>query len=289
VQALSLADAGICPEVAAAARLSALGRHEEARQRLEEAGGRQAEKDALMKAAGAAEADFEPGYFCPVCGDTGRVNGVVCGCVRAEMLRLRREEINRSGQLALCRFENFSLEMYPETLEENGAAVHPRDGMRAILADCRDWAGEFGPHSPSLYMFGNAGLGKTHLALSIASQVLDAGHDVIYVSAQNVFAAIAGAWGAQEDLFGSMLDADLLVLDDLGTEFLNAYVAGKLYELVNGRMGRRPTIYTTNICSKKMLDARYDEKVTSRLLGECHLMRFWGEDIRLKKRRSPDL
>lgn len=277
-------DAAFNAAGAAATRLAALGRADEAAQKRQEADALHLEKAKLLEKLGAK--GLGPQYVCTACNDTGRVDGKVCGCVRDEMLRLRREEINRQSRLPTCRFESFSLEVYPESMSEGGMPVRPRTSMASILQYCRDWAAEFGPYSLSLYMFGNAGLGKTHLALSIANQVLDAGYDVIYVSAQNAFATIANDRERGPDLFDSMLEADLLVLDDLGTEFLNAYVAGKLYELVNGRMGRSPTIYTTNICQKAMLDARYDEKITSRLLGGCERMRFWGEDLRLKRKHG---
>jgi len=199
--------------------------------------------------------------------------------------RLRRRQINDAGPLMLCRFENFSLDYYPQRMENLGFS--PRATMEAILQECRDWAADFGPHSQSLYMYGDAGLGKTHLALSIASEVLDAGHDVIYVSAHSAFATVAEQrFDGGGEFFRSMLQADLLVLDDLGTEFLDAYTRGKLYELVNTRLYRRPTIYTSNIWRTEQLEQRYDEKISSRLLGECHLMRFWGHDIRLQKRKG---
>lgn len=242
------------------------------------------DKGFLLAHTDAGAKGLEPHYHCPICNDTGKAHGVTCQCVHEEMHRLRREEVNRSGPLTLCRFENFRLDCYPEKMEQESGPVYPRRAMAGILQDSVDWAAEFGPHSTSLYMFGYSGLGKTHLALSIAAAVLDAGHDVIYVSAQSVFSALVGGdREVGEELFASMLGADLLVLDDLGTENVTPYLRARLYELVNGRMGRRPTIYTSNICKREVLEARYDEKIASRLLGDCHLMRFWGEDLRLNK------
>ena len=269
---------------ATAASLAAGGDRPSAAQKLEEVKQLSADKEALLASLGKGSGWLQPNYQCSLCRDTGRHNGVVCQCVDEEMRRLRREEINLSGPLTLCRFENFRLDYYPEKMEQDGSIVHPRRTMACILQDCLDWASEFGPRSQSLYMFGYSGLGKTHLALSIAAQVLDRGHDVIYVSAQSVFSSLVSSdREVGEDLFASMLRADLLVLDDLGTENVTAYLRARLYELVNGRMGRRPTIYTSNICRPEVLEGRYDEKIASRLLGDCHLMRFWGEDIRLSE------
>ncbi len=268
---------------ALAVRLAADGQMDAARAQLDivrEAG---KERDALLKSAGSETGLLQAAYQCKECEDTGRLRGgALCACVEEEARRLRREHLGQTSALRLCRFERFSVEKYPHKMA--GSPVSPRATMAAILADCKDYAAAFGPHSPSLYLFGDAGLGKTHLALSIASVVLDKGFDVLYVSAQAAFAGVAAERGSGEDgLFRNMMEADLLVLDDLGTEYLDAWVRSRLYELVNGRMHRRPTIYTSNICRQELLNQRYDEKIASRLLGDCHLMRFWGQDIRLQK------
>ena len=82
-----------------------------------------------------------------------------------------------------------------------------------------------------------------------------------------------------------MQEADLLVLDDLGTEFVTNYTVSALYELVNTRMLRRlPTIYTTNIQKEDVLRARYTEKTASRLLGSCEVLDFYGTDQRRREK-----
>lgn len=266
---------------AAAARLAAGGQKQEAEKSLAEAKKIGAEKQALIKELEKSVGSTTPKYHCANCEDTGMDGtGSLCSCVKEEMRRMRRDEIAAAGPLRLCRFENFDVTLYPESMD--GLTISPRRVMQGIYNDCVDWAAEFGRASQSLFMFGDAGLGKTHLALSIASVVLDAGWDVIYVSSQQAFSSVSAQRFESTELFDSMVEADLLVLDDLGTEYLDAYVRSKLYELVNARMGQRPTIYTSNICQQERLNMRYDEKITSRLLGGCHPMRFWGNDIRLK-------
>lgn len=262
----------------AAARHAVAGETEQAEKCLAEMRDIAQRRKLLLQQHGYAEQALEPNYTCKICSDKGQVEGRTCECVYTEMKRLRRANVNEAGPLTLCRFENFSLDYYPETQE--GSYISPRKMMAGIMRDCQDYAADFGPYSDRLYMFGNAGLGKTHLALSIASVVLDKGLDAIYVSAQSAFANIAATrWEGENSLFNSMLHCDLLVLDDLGTEYLDAYTLSRLYELVNGRM-RKPTIYTTNICTEAELMQRYTEKISSRLMGECHPMRFWGRDIR---------
>ena len=78
-------------------------------------------------------------------------------------------------------------------------------------------------------------------------------------------------------------EADLLILDDLGTEYITPLTISVLYELINTRMlTHRPTIYTTNITDQSVFVARYTEKVASRMLGGCKMFKFFGTDQRLK-------
>lgn len=264
---------------ATAAMRAAEGHGEEAQVALEEARREMEIFQAALARHGWRPQDMEPAYHCAICRDTGRNKGAVCVCVQEELRRLRRRQVHDAGPLKLTRFENFSLEYYPETTEEGQGS--PRRTMARVLQRCREYAQQFGPRSESLFLFGNAGLGKTHLAMAIAYEVLERGFDAIYVSAQSAFAEISRQrFERGSDLFDSMMDADLLVMDDLGTEYLDAYSYSRLYELVNGRQ-RRPTIYTTNICDSDQLYQRYTEKIASRLLGECSPIRFYGEDIRL--------
>lgn len=270
---------------ASASRLAANGQAEPAQKKLEEMHVLAAQYRQELGKAGLREEDLEPKYHCSLCQDSGVEDGEVCECVQKEVRRLRREEINRNGPLTISSFDTFDVGLYPESLE--GVNYSPRQIMGLILGECREYAAEFGPKSQSLYFFGDAGLGKTHLALAIAGQVLEQGFDVIYVSAQSAFAQLAqerreGVWG---ELFPSMLEADLLVLDDLGSEFIDAYTLSRLYELVNSRMYRRPTIYTSNITGEDQLHQRYTEKIASRLLGECHKLLFRGYDNRLQEKR----
>ncbi len=271
---------------ATAAMLAAGGKREESRQKLEEMYRLQLQHEQALSELGFTTNDIGPQWFCKACSDTGRVNGQICECVNEEIRRLRREEVNDSGPLRLSRFENFDIDRYPVVME--GMDVSPKELMRHNLENCRIYATEFDLKSDSLYLFGDAGLGKTHLALSIARVVLEKGFDVVYVSAQNAFSQLdeeRRSWSST-GYFNTLLQADLLVLDDLGTEYLDAYTRSRFYELVNTRMHRRPTIYTTNICSQALLQKRYTEKISSRLLGECHLLRFLGKDIRLQNMQN---
>lgn len=266
-----------------AARLAAGGSSkEDLQQAMDKTGEAEAKRVQLMEENGFT-ADFtNPRFTCAKCKDTGRVDGVLCSCYTSLLKKLRREAINRNFPLAGTGFDCFSLDLY-DSKTDPSLGTSPRAVMAEILDYCKSYAEHFDTRCKSLFFMGDAGLGKTHLALSIASTVLEKGFDVVYVSAQDACSQIEkDNFGKNSETLTAMLEADLLILDDLGTEFVTPFILSALYQLVNTRMGRHlPTIYTTNIMTQQLLITRYTEKVASRLLGSCEILQFVGKDIRL--------
>ena len=245
-------------------------------------------RDALLAASGRSPRALEPKFTCPLCQDTGVAQGKTCQCVRREMQRLRREEIEAMSSLSVTRFDTMKLDYYPNTRDpQTGRSV--RQYMAELLADLQDYAAAFDLDSENLMLTGNAGLGKTHAALAVAGAALDKGYDVIYISSPDFFSRVetlhfgSDPAGEKDALLETVTGADLLILDDLGTEFNSSFVISTLYSLLNDRLGRRrPTILTTNITDGTLLEKLYTEKVASRISAFIPY-RFLGEDIRLKK------
>ena len=245
-------------------------------------------RDALLAASGRSPQALEPKFTCPLCQDTGVAQGKTCQCVRREMQRLRREEIEAMSSLSVTRFDTMKLDYYPNTRDpQTGRSV--RQYMAELLADLQDYAAAFDLDSENLMFTGNAGLGKTHAALAVAGAALDKGYDVIYISSPDFFSRVetlhfgSDPAGEKDALLETVTGADLLILDDLGTEFNSSFVISTLYSLLNDRLGRRrPTILTTNITDGTLLEKLYTEKVASRISAFVPY-RFLGEDIRLKK------
>lgn len=240
---------------------------------------------AATREAGYDENAFQPAYSCPRCHDTGMYNGNPCTCVAEIARRLRREEINAASPLGLCQFSTFDINRYSADVEPE-LGISARAYMEKLLHYCENYAKKFSSKSPNLLFMGHTGLGKTHLALAIADAVLGGGHDVLYTSA----AALAARLGREhfdfdsgDEWLNACQEADLLILDDLGTEYITPLTISVLYELINTRMlTERPTIYTTNITDQSVFVARYTEKVASRMLGGCKMFKFFGTDQRLQ-------
>lgn len=251
-----------------------------------------AAKNALtaLLAAGGRPADaLEPKFTCLICNDTGVAGGRTCKCVRRVMQQLRREEIEALSSLAVSSFDTMELRYYPAAADAD-IGQSARSYMQALLGGLRAYAEDFAPaESDSLFLLGNAGLGKTHAALAIAGAVLEKGYDVIYVSSPDFFAKLEGLHfgsdpaGEEETLMRTAAGADLLILDDLGTEFNSNFLITSLYSLLNNRIGAKlPTIVTTNITDGSLLEKLYTEKVSSRLAAFIPC-RFVGTDIRALK------
>ena len=223
-----------------------------------------------------------------LCEDTGIVDGHTCSCVHKVMQQLRRSEIEALSSLSISSFDTMELRYYPARMDASlGEPV--RSYMSTLLDDLRGYADEFDTTSESLMLLGNAGLGKTHAALAIAGEVLEKGFDVIYVSSPDFFSKLEALHfgsdpaGEEEMLLRTAAGADLLILDDLGSEFNSSFLISTLYSLLNNRLGAKlPTIVTTNITDGALLEKLYTEKISSRLSSFVPFL-FMGDDIRAQK------
>ncbi len=244
----------------------------------------QADIAKLIKTAKLPENYLEPVYNCKLCNDTGVKDGKLCSCFIALMKKLSYDELCASSPLEISGFEDFTLDYYPDTFDEK-IGISPRKRMGEILEFCKGYAHDFSKNSPNLFFSGFTGLGKTHLSLSIAGVVINKGYGVVYGSAQNLFSLI------EEEHFGRrlpngmstqtrLLECELLIIDDLGVEFITQFTVSVLYNIVNSRLlSGRPTIINSN-CTLNDLENKYTSRITSRIIGEYRQLRFFGRDIR---------
>ena len=227
-------------------------------------------------------------YQCPYCNDTGYANGTYCSCLLTLTGNLAAKELNQTAQIQLCRFDTFSLEYYRGQKTKEGADCYLI--MKKILEYCQDYALHFNKKSPKILMFGKTGRGKTHLSLSIASVVLEHGYSVLYDSVINFLRRIEqehfGREKSDTDTMELLLTCDLLILDDLGTEFDSPFYQSTIYNLINTRMNRSlPTIISTNL-DYNGISHRYEERITSRIFATYSNLYFVGQDVRILKAQN---
>ena len=251
----------------------------------------QAEKRELLGRMGLPEDCLEETPACPLCGDTGYRGGQVCRCLRRYYAREQQKELSRMLDLGSQSFDTFDLDWYSDQLLP-GQSKSEREQMEGkVYETCVAFAHQFGRRAENLLLFGAPGLGKTHLSAAIARDVSDKGFSVVYDTASHVFERFeAQKFGGREDQETAadverVLNCDLLILDDLGTEMTTAFVQSALYQIINTRlMEKRSTIISTNLSPDKLAQ-RYTPQIASRIEGEYRLLAFVGEDIRKQKKR----
>ena len=237
-----------------------------------------AKRRSVLKALGYPEDYTEPQYTCKECSDSGFVGTAMCSCFREMVIK---ENIKSSGIGRLIErqsFENFSLAGY-----ENEA----RALMEKNLEAAKSFAENFGGAEKNLLLIGPTGTGKTHISTSIAKVLIEKGVEVLYDSAQNIVSAFEkdkfrSGYGAYEPEGNKYLECELLILDDLGTEFITQFTVSCLYNLLNTRMNKGlSTVISTNL-SPAELSEKYEDRIYSRIVGqESRILLFKGKDKRL--------
>ena len=159
--------------------------------------------------------DLEMEYFCPICKDTGFINGKTCQCMKEEITRQRQKFLTVLSPAPQADFSGFKLDYYSKKAKElsNGTMIVPYNHMKRIYEYCVAYAQHFSTDNKSLLMLGSTGLGKTHLACSIANEVMSHGYTVMYSSSQSLFSKIEQARFTDEDVISDILNCDLFILD----------------------------------------------------------------------------
>ncbi len=244
------------------------------------AGALKAEKDALLSDINLPDLQFE----CEKCEDSGYLkNGQICDCVKELARAIAREQLCEEMPIEKSRFDNFELRFYSD---KAAGSTTPRKRMTQVLKLCREFADNFENHSDNLLLLGGTGLGKTHLSLAIAGEVLDRGASVVYGSTQNLINKLSAetfSYSGSTDVSDGILSCDLLILDDLGSEMHTSFSQSCINNIVNTRMMRGlSTVISTNLTLEE-IEKQYTARVASRILGSYNLLQFLGGDIRQQK------
>ena len=226
--------------------------------------------------------------ICPHCGGSGYIGSFMCSCLRE---LCRKEQEKELSLLAVDgqSFGNFRLEYYSDRSDPK-TGISPRAIMSRSFDICRDYAQNFTPRSGNLLFNGGTGLGKTFLSASIAREVAAKGCSVAYVSASHLFQKLEKHRfhpdENSEQEVRKLSDADLLIIDDLGTELPGNFVTAALYTLLNDRLlAGKPMVVSTNLTIDE-IGQRYSPQIRSRLQGSFQLLPFVGQDIRVLKNRG---
>ena len=233
----------------------------------------------IIRSLGLPEDYDKPDYTCKKCSDSGFTDDSrICSCFKEALTVLNIESSGMGKLMEKQSFDTFDLSWYEG---------QERERAELILSVAKRFVKSFGKDTENLLLIGNTGTGKTHISTSIAKEIITRGFDVLYDSAQNIFSDFetdkfrSGYSPQYESKAEKYLECDLLIIDDLGAEFVSQFTVSCLYNLINTRKNRGlSTIISTNL-SPEELGAKYEGRISSRLMGEYTVLPFLGKDHRI--------
>jgi DNA replication protein DnaC len=246
---------------------------------------------ALLKEAGYPADWLEPIYDCQDCKDTGYITAsdgikTKCHCLRRQELSILYEQSHIQNMISHENFSTLSYDYYHgEDLER----------FKGAVKISKDFIEKFKQDYHNILFYGTVGTGKSFLSGCIASELLKDGVSVIYFSAAGLFENLARyTFDAKEKealsaFYQDLYNCELLIIDDLGTEITNTFVASQLFSCLNERNLRsRSTIISTNLSLEEMRD-RYSDRVFSRITSSYTICKLTGKDIRMIKKRASNI
>ena len=241
------------------------------------------EKKTLLAKNGYKPDFLDIPYACSLCRDTGLYKGKRCKCYNKLLSEELLAESNLSDLMKKQTFSSFELKYYRGE-KKNGELFSPKENIMSVMKICKRFADEFDKTHENLLLYGAPGLGKTFLSSAIANRAIERGFSVIYASAGDIFSRLEdikfGRTDGSNNKYDMLTEADLLLLDDLGTEFRSVFTDSELFKILNARiLLSKSTIISTNLT---LADIKrfYSERVLSRVLGEFNSLKFYGDDIR---------
>lgn len=245
-------------------------------------------KKILLAKNGYPEDFLDVTYQCKDCKDTGYVGDEHCHCFYNTATEIIYSNTRIKDSIKAENFDSFDLNFYSDK-PIAGEKTSPRQKAKEAISRARLFVDSFGNEEQNIIITGNTGTGKTFLSNCIAGEILSKGYFVVFLSAFSLFSIMKKqtykSYSEYEDAdYESIFKCDLLILDDLGTEYVTDFTSSRLFQCINERLlHKRSTVINTNL-NMKQLNSAYSERLVSRLVGSYIWIELSGEDIRLKKK-----
>jgi len=225
-------------------------------------------------------------YKCEKCKDTGFIGSEKCSCFKQKLIDKLYQQSNLKEILKRENFDTFDINLYSTEIYP-GEATSPRKNMERIFTDCLNFVQNFDNKDRSLFFYGGSGLGKTFLSHCIAKDLLDMGKVVIYQTAPDLINIVKNSRfdeNSQREVIEDILDCDLLIIDDLGTEPNSTGLSQlELFNILNARLLKNKKMIISTNLPLEDFDSIYAERIKSRIFGSFDVYKFFGDDIRIKK------
>jgi len=226
-------------------------------------------------------------YDCNLCNDTGFLkNSQKCKCLKQKIISNYYEMSNLQHKLNIENFKNFNLNIFSDKSIE-GHKKSQKENIREILSKTESFATSFNSNKiKNLLFYGPTGQGKTYLCNCIANSLINKGYLVIYQTAFKLIEIIENArfnknnFSNKDANYQMLFSSDLLIIDDLGTEFINTFTNVEIFNIINTRLNQnKKTIISTNL-SPIQIKEKYSDRISSRLFGNYEMLSFYGPDLR---------
>lgn len=234
---------------------------------------------------------LETSYECTLCNDTGYTpDGKKCSCRIQREIKYAKAASSIPPELGGYSFDDFELEYYSK-IPDGRYGLSAHENILSVLDTCKAFCDNFENSNENLYIYGNPGLGKTMLVTCMANELISKNNIVMYQTASNLFKILEGYKFGKDTgeeinlLYDQLYNCDLLIIDDLGTEFQNSFTQSMLFDILNTRLlSKKSTVISSNLIIND-LKKTYTERISSRILGEYELLLIFGEDIRIQKKK----
>ena len=222
-------------------------------------------------------------YNCPKCKDTGFIGIDKCSCFKSKLMKLYYKDSDLEEAVKTNNFKNFNINLYSNH-KLNDERYTPRKNIEDILEYI---TGEYLPNfknsNTNLLFYGNSGTGKTFLSWCIAKELLDKGFLVVYKTSDDLLRALKDIkFNNDTDLENLLINCDLLIIDDLGSEQITDFSSTELFTLINKKILKNKKMLISTNLSLPLISKRYSERISSRIIGEFKLFKFFAEDIRIQ-------
>jgi DNA replication protein DnaC len=218
----------------------------------------QQEEKAMISQLGFSDDDFFPPVKCKKCNDTGVVDSEPCSCV----ISLVTASASSSFDISFSDWD-FSI------FEEN-SLPYAKLAYDSMINFCAKFPET---NKTNIVFMGGVGTGKTFLASCVADRLSEKGFSVVFLSAfgfvNRMLAYHTAPMSEKLDYFLPLIDCDLLIIDDLGTEnILKNVTVEYIFNVINERIRQKKhTIITTNL-DFSMISERYGQRLASRLMDK---------------------
>jgi len=234
-------------------------------------------------------------YRCTDCQDTGyRQNAPGypaerCPCLKQRLINEYYSLSNMKEVLQDENFDTYDVRLFSDNIIPN-EGLSPYKNMQNVHRLATKFVTDFDSEFNNLLLYGEPGLGKTFVCHCIAKDLLDAGRTVLYLTAPRLCKVLEDyrfnreSLAEPNEMLAAVDEVDLLILDDLGAEISTVVTSAALFDIINQRLlTRKHTVISTNL-TPQALAAQYSERIVSRFGGNYQMIKFFGEDIRVKKK-----